>query len=444
MLRNFILVSLLAHLGSLAATQTVYGASFSSLRWYSLFAVFAFGCLHWVQDRQRILLSETIKLRLLIYLVAWAVTVINADYPLFSGLRYAGHAMILTFSLIFMPCVLRSDDAWKLLIPLKCILGIALALSYFNPVPLTIFDDPDLLRGIFGNPNALGHMSAVGCLLFLHGFVTDQDAYPRWAKLQGALAAFSGFVMLQSGARSSAMAFLCGFFVLYVFYKGRFSKYLMLAAVAVALAVLIAPGLSTQVGDFVFKRADTQSESIAERLTSSRIDAWEQSWDGFKQRPILGWGFGIDRNIDLSDWQGEWSSSGFTGRDPVNDVMYSLESGGLVGLSAYLFMLSLLLKAWFPARVRTPLEFALRQPNLRRLALAYDGYRLYFTLAVSLIALFEFDNTAYAVGNFFAALMWLSMGMALGYFAMVAAALQLPMAEPTAHVANRRTTFAGL
>lgn len=439
-LRNLFLVSLFAHFASLAATQTAYGTGFYSMRWYSLFALFGFGFLQWVANRRKLLLSDIIRWRVFIYLGLWGLTVIYAENPLFSGLRWAGHAMIVMSGLIFLPCVLRPKDTWKWLLALKLIVAVTLGYSYFYPVRLTVFDDPTLYRGIFGNPNALGHMSAVGCLLFWHGFLTARDT--RWAWLQGAVAVIAGVLMLQSGARSSIMAFLAGLTVLYVFYKANMSRYSMLAAVAAAFALLVVPDLWERASTFIFKHGGkAPSDALMDRLLFTRQSGWEQHWNGFLQRPLLGWGFGADRDANFSNWQGAWRSTGVVGRDPVNDVMYSLESGGLVGLLAYLFVITLIIKGWFTARVRAVLDFRFRQRDIGPMGQVYDAYRIFFCLCIALITVFEFDNTAMAAGNFFAALMWISMGMALGFYAMIATALQRPGAEPAKPLTFPRPTL---
>jgi O-antigen ligase len=240
-------------------------------------------------------------------------------------------------------------------------------------------------------------------------------------------------LLLRSGARSSIIAFLSGFCVLYVFHRARLSKYSILAAVVAALALILSPGYWDQLNALVFKHAEqAPSDELSDRLLFSRQSAWDAHWEGFLERPILGWGFGIDKDSYFSEWEGEWGSTAVTGRDPVNDVMYALESGGIIGLLAYLYMTALIVKAWLPAPVRALLEVQLRRPGFGSVAMAYETYQVFFCLAALLIGMFQFDNTAFAAGNFFAALFWVSMGTALAFSARIVSALQQPAAEAQA------------
>jgi len=430
LLRSLTLLSLFTYLATLAVTQTAYGESFSVLRWFSLFALAGFGGLNWVVGGQRSLRLNSVNICVLIYLVLWGLTVINGEYPLFSSYRWFAHAMIVVSALIFLPQVLRMTDASKVLLALKLIVAVILLVSYLKPASATKFDDPELYRGILGNPNALGHMAAVGCLLFLHGFLTQKGT--RWGQLQAAMAGLAGVLLLQSGARSSGVAFLGGFLFLYVFYKAYLSRYLMLAVVAASAAFAVVPDLPENVSHFVFKKATNTESTTLERLTLSRHAVWERNWKGFEERPLLGWGFGMDSDSNLSNWNGEWKAVGWTGRDTVNDIMYVLESGGVVGLFAYVFVLGLIFKAWIPGALRPMLRVRLRGPQGGHLASVYEVQKAFYCLTVLLMVMFEFDNTALSAGNFFSALFWASMGLSLGLYAMLMSSLRRPAPIPSA------------
>jgi O-antigen ligase len=408
---------------STAATQTAFGDRFSQLRWYSLFALTVFGAVAWIISPQRDLRLLSVNMRVAVYSALWGLTVVYSDYPMFSGFRLVAHLMIVVFGLVFLPQLLRLTDATRMLTILKLIVGIILVVSYFRPSPLTIYDDPDLYKGILGNANTLGHMSAVGCLLFFHGYLTGSDT--RWGKAQAGLAALAALLMMQSGARSSLVALVAGFFMLCFLYKERLSRYLVLGLLAGLAILALVPNVSQRISDFAFKhRLNVEYESTLDHLTFSRQDAWERSWDGFRQKPILGWGFGLDSDADVSNWTGKWTSLGVSGRDPVNDVMSALESGGVVGLAAYVALVALLMKGWFPAAVRAGLDAALKEPDAARVSRMYEAQKAYFCLSLMLIVLFEFDNTALAAGSFFAALLWVSLGLCVGFRAVLMAGIR--------------------
>jgi O-antigen ligase len=430
LLRSLTLLTLFIHLASLAATQTAYGAGFSMLRWISLFALAGFGGLNWIASGQRSLRLKSVNNRVLIYLALWGLTVVNAgEYFLFSGYRWVAHAAIVVATLVFLPGIIREKDVSKLLWALKLIVAVILVVSYFRPAPLTIFDVPNMYRGILGNANALGHMSAVGCLLFLHGYFTQKGRL--LGQLQAAMAGLAGILLIYSGARSSLVAFVGGFLVFYVFYKSRLSRYVVLGIVGVVVALVISPELSERISTFVIKHQEIKIDSITDRILFSRSSSWESHWEGFNDRPLLGWGFGVDKDSNLSGWTGDWTALGVVGRDPVNDIMYSLESGGIVGLFAYLFMLSLIFKAWIPRTLRSMFDTELRQPGYELLASTYEAWKVFYSLTVLLIVMFELDNTALAAGNFFAALFWVSLSLSMWLCAMLMSSLRRPAPIPS-------------
>jgi O-antigen ligase/polysaccharide polymerase Wzy-like membrane protein len=434
MFRNLALLSLLTHMVATAATQTAFGNSFSQLRWVSLFALTVLGAVAWITSPQRDLRLLSVNMRVAAYSALWGLTVIYSEHAVFAGYRLVAHLMIVVFGLVFLPQLLRLTDAPRMLTILKLIIGIILVVSYFRPAPLTIYDDPDLYKGILGNANTLGHMSAVGCLLFFHGYLTGSDT--RWGRVQAGLAGLAALLMMQSGARSSLAAFVAGLFMLCFLYRERLSRHLVLMLLAGLAVIALVPNVPQRISDFAFKhRVNVEFESTLDHLTFSRQEAWERSWDGFMQKPILGWGFGLDSDADLSNWMGAWTSLGVTGRDPVNDVMSTLESGGVVGLVAYVAIMALLSKGWFPLAVRTSFDGAVKQPEGTRVLQMYEAQKAYFCLSLMLIVLFEFDNTALAAGSFFAALLWVSLGLCVGFRALLMAGIRRsipigPLHEP--------------
>jgi len=432
MFRNLALLSLLTHMVSTAATQTSFGESFSQLRWISLFALTVTGAVAWITTPPRDLRLLSVNLRVVAYSALWGLTVIYSDHPLFSGYRLAAHLMIVVFGLVFLPQLLRLSDAPRTLMTLKLMVGVILVVSYFRPAPLTIYDDPELYKGILGNANTLGHMSAVGCLLFFHGYLTASDT--RGGKAQAGLAALAALLMTQSGARSSLAAFVAGVGIMCFLYRERLSRHIILGLLAGLVVIVVIPNVPQRISNFALKyKLNGNYESTLDHLTYSRQDAWERSWDGFKQKPILGWGFGLDSDADLSNWTGAWTSLGVSGRDPVNDVMSSLESGGIVGLAAYLALLTLLVKGWFPATMRTALDGPSKQPDGVRVLRMYDAQKAYFCLSLMLMVLFEFDNTALAAGSFFSGLLWISLGLCIGFRALLMAGIRRTLPAVPSH-----------
>lgn len=212
MLRSLTLFWLVVHLASLAASQTVYGTAFFSLRWISLGALTTVGGAWWLLQKRKAVRLDFVKLRVFLYLVAWTVTVIASDHPLFSGYRLAAHSMVIVTALVFLPEVLRTRDYTFIILALKVIIATVLVVSYLRPAPLTVFDSPDWFRGILGNANSLGHMAAVGVVLFVHGYFSVPSRVQQ--VLHAIMAALAFALLVDSHARSSFIAAFAGLAVL--------------------------------------------------------------------------------------------------------------------------------------------------------------------------------------------------------------------------------------
>ena len=406
LLRSIAIFWLLVPLASLAASQTEFGAAFYSMRWISLGACAASAWLSWMSTKTVRL--GFVKFRVAIYLAAWTITVLASDHPLFSSYRFGVHSAIVVTTLIFLPEIMRLREYSVLLVSLKVMIAVILVVSYLRPAPMTGFDNPEYFRGILGNPNAFGHMAAVGAILFVHGFLTASNAL--WRQVNGGLAALALVLLVNSGARSSFIAASAGFFVLYFYYRERLSNYVMLAVVGGLLALIALPSLPAEILRRVFKHDILEnSDNVWDQLAASRHSVWERHIEGFLQRPLAGWGFGVDADTNLTGWNGEFASTGFTGRDPVNDTLYSLESGGVIGVMAYFLLVALLFRAWrSKSEPRNPAmadESFIRDQGLKK-----QLHVAFLALACAMAVLFQFDNTALAAGNFFAALFWVTLG----------------------------------
>lgn len=403
------LLSLYIHLLSLAATQTVYGQPFSMLRWSSLAAMGIFGFLNFTMGR----LHKTVPIGLVgkvaLYISLWGLTVLDSDFPLFSSYRWVAHALIVAGGLVLAPAALGPRHAVWLLNGVRALVALVLVISYFAPADRTVFDDPNLYRGVLGNPNALGHLAAVGVLLFAHATLTTSVKFLRAFYIFVMI--ISGVLVVISGARSSMLALGAGLGSLLLFYNLRLSKWSLVGLTALSGAFLAFPDLPQTIMSIVLKREmEGYDSSALDKITSSRQEVWQRHLNAFQERPLLGWGFGLDKDADMTNWTGELSALGVTGRDPTNDLLYCLEMGGVVGVFAYVFILSVIRDAW-PSRRERSVESASSKNGLFTLELAHCQ-KCFLCIAVLLIVLFEFDNTALAAGNFFAALLWTSLGAA--------------------------------
>lgn len=400
----------------------MFGYLFFSLRWGSLGMLIAFSALSWLAIPRKVVHLDSVKQRVALYLFAWSITVIMSDYATFSGLRLAAHAMVLVPVMILIPECLRVRDYALILKGVMVIVGSILLVSALGGGGPTGSAVHGWYSGIVGNANAFGHMAAVGLVLFTHAFLSSPRGTRR--KIFAALALLSVVLLLKSYARSSALAAVIGLGVLYLFYRAQISRYVALAATAVALALVAVPNFAEQISERVFKHdiANRLDNTALGRLLVSREAVFEQQIEGFRERPLVGWGFGVDSDTDLSLWQGEFQSTGFTGRDPVNDTLYTLETGGVVGFLAYAALVALLVGAW------TQRRFAAAAMRTDRCSVLYIAF---LSLASMLAVLFQLDGTALAAGNFFAVLLWLSIGCVTGLSVLVRAEARRRVRRPT-------------
>lgn len=330
-----------------------------------------------------------------------------SDHQSFSGLRYAAHAAILIPMMVLIPGVMTLRDFGHLLNVFMAICFFILAGSIALSSPQPTMSPHGWYRGIVGNPNALGHFSAIGLLLFSHAFLSSNRLLKR--RIFGGLALLAFAMLLWSYARSSAIAAFVGLAVLYVFHRSAVSKNFAIAFGSLGISLIFIPGLLEALEKRIVKHDVIDSSSnLADRILQSRSFVFERSLEAFWERPIFGWGFGVDADTDLATWSGQLTSTGFTGRDPVNDMLYTLETGGVIGFFAYFLLLALILRVWRQRHGAKVL--AVIEPEGHGLARHYVAF---LSLTVTLAVLFQFDNTALAAGNFFGVLFWLSLGCSL-------------------------------
>lgn len=410
MIRKLTLAFLLLYLFALMATQTIYGAAFFGVRWFALAGFAVLSALEWLSSPVRNVVTTMIQWRLSIYLVAWSLTVAMSDFQVFSLYRLLAHIMLLVPALLFLPSVFRLKQYTHLLRGLKLIVGIALLLCVAGLESSQGASPHGWYEGAFGNANALGHSAAIGIVLFTHSFI---NARPGPIKLSFAiLIGLAVYLLLASFARSSFIAAFVGLGVLCYYYLPSLSRYVAgLFAVGI-FSLMLFPGFSDAISGRILKHGGISATSSAfQQIIYSREVAFNAHIDGFLSRPWTGWGFGVDADTDLTGWQGEFSSVGFVGRDPVNDTLFTLESGGVVGFAAYLWILLLFRRA-FPSRSAVNYHF---HPK-HRYSLDAELLNLqiaYLAAGLALVVLFQFDNTALAAGNLLAALLWIFLGAAL-------------------------------
>jgi len=420
-----VLVSLLFYIGTLAATQTIYGGGYMTLRWTALGSLTLVSFFYWLlgrSPRKDRVGNQRDPVVVFIYLGATLLSVATAENFEFSGLRWMTQGMLILSCMVFLRGTFNPEKIKDLLLPLKVISLMLLLISLLFPAPLTIYENP-YFRGAMGDSNSLGHVAAICALVFFQGAMPARKR--SWKFGQLAVAGFAFVILIRSGARSSAAAFLVGF-MLINFYFGLTRSLLTKAAVFLLAAFILAsPMIHSKVMHFVAKderRYDHSSLSdplreagkkglLPSSMFATRERLWSEGWEGFTRRPFLGWGFGANADIARA-WSIRPTGMGMT-RDITNDLLFILEGSGLIGFLAYLGLIFFILLQ-FPSRQQTfMLRQGFRKGMLDEVTLSRSYvHAQFYMLSVSLFVLFLFDGSAFSAGSLISAIFWISAGAA--------------------------------
>ena len=408
---RILIFALSLYLGTLAIAQTAYGGGFMNARWIALSLLLTIAAACWFLTKpQHAKVSANSTTIVLIYLSMTFLSVVTAENPLFSGLKWVSHAAMVVIFLVFLWQSLNLKQIREALTVLKWVVAALLILSWLKPTSAVRSQDIELFRGAFGSPNSMGQVAAIGCLLFLHGFLTKKTGWLRRAEIFMACAA--AWLVWSSGARSAMVALISGLGLMSYFYPHKMrGKVLFVTLLAGGLALTM-PNLPKAITGFVV-RGHTETKPLSEQIFRTRSSVWTAAWEGFKKRPVFGWGFGAEDNI-AKEWQPKFTALGLASRDSVNDTLISLESTGVVGLMAYILLVILAIKQ-IPTRRERLLLRAIHAPPAvsRETGLsAYHNHAVAFIIAGTLLVTVQFDNTALSAGNFVSVTLWLCVALA--------------------------------
>lgn len=448
-----IFLGFLFYIGTLAATYTIHGGRFMALRWLALLMFTAVSALYWLFRGARLgaKSGSSGPLWVLVYLGATLISVAAAENMVFSGLKWLTQAVLLLTCMIFLRGNSVLETSNRILLVLKLVTGALLFLSILNPARMTI-SDVEYYRGAMGDPNSMGHLAAICALIYLHGAITGQKKWWRIIQLIGATVGIE--ILFLSGARSSMLLFLMGVVLINFYYgitRNLLRSFFVKSAIFISIAVLLLFGgptlsaLHSRAMGFIIKDSSHAEGPTMKKLFSTRERLWTDAWEGFKRRPILGWGFGANADI-TSDWSISLTARD-TIRDVTNDALFILEGSGLVGFLGYLGLMIAVIKQcptreqmW---RLRNSRKIGIR--TRRRLFSAYhsilkrpmpeqeiiserrtecevgleslqlpgdDDHAIMYILSISGLFLFLSDYSAFSAGSIISAIFWMSAGTA--------------------------------
>jgi len=259
--------------------------------------------------------------------------------------RMEGYVTLVHFFLYFLVAgsVLITEKLWNRY--LWTIIGVAVAVGMvaFAQVGGFVEHRYGGIRadGTLGNATYMAVYMLFSAFLTMLLFARTDTSKRRWLRyaFPGLILLFS-YLLIQTATRGTTLALAVGIFVatMYILLFGKNQQVLRKVAFGGLLAVVLLTGTFVAVKDQEF----VKDNLILKRLSSisleegqTRFTIWGMAVEGFKERPILGWGQGNFNYVFNQQYkpslyaQEQWF-------DRVhNIVMDWLIAGGILGFVAY-------------------------------------------------------------------------------------------------------------
>ena len=257
---------------------------------------------------------------------------------LISHLHLAAYFLVLA-------SVFKTEIEWRRFLYAVSASGAVMAVyGYLQAFGITAISVQSGLRvdGSFGNASYMAVFMLFNVFIAVYLFATEKK---NWLKaIFAAMVILGAPVVFLTATRGAILGLVGGFIVLAVLLAVLMKdKAIRTAAISVVLGViiLISGFLLAQNREFVAKNyvlSRFANLTFAERTIQSRFTIWGMSFEGFKERPILGWGLDNYNQIFNKYYQPSlWLQEPWFDRSH-NIVFDWLASSGILGLLAYLSM----------------------------------------------------------------------------------------------------------
>jgi O-antigen ligase/tetratricopeptide (TPR) repeat protein len=258
---------------------------------------------------------------------------------------------LLAYLLVLVSFV-KTEKMWQKL--LQTSVGVSILIGFWGLFQFfgkfTSIQSGHRLDGSFGNASYL----AIYMLfhIFITAFLLSRYQGQKFVKwLYAAIIAFQTFILFFTATRGTILALVGGLLItlvlVLIFERERLRLRKISAGLLLLLVVLGGLFVSLRESDFV-KGIDPlrrlASISLNEKTTASRFLIWEMAYEGFKEKPIFGWGqenfiFVFEKYYNPAMYAQEpWF-------DRAHNVFFDwLIAGGALGILAYLslFVISLI------------------------------------------------------------------------------------------------------
>lgn len=203
-----------------------------------------------------------------------------------------------------------------------------------------IKDDVSQLSSTLGNPIYLSVYAMINLFLGIF-FIFLQDGWRK--KIAIFFSVFNFIIMLWGASRGVFLAFGLSIllFIIFLLFKIRQKRIKYIFGALLLIIIIFFILLPTQADKEWIKKMPTIIQRMAgwQASSSERIDTWEIAWQGFIERPILGWGwenFNVVFNKYYLPYYLRYSFLNTWFDHSHNQMMDFLVLTGILGTTAYL------------------------------------------------------------------------------------------------------------
>lgn len=262
-----------------------------------------------------------------------------SNYERMEGL--VGHLHLLVYFLMLIS-VLKADADWWAFFHVSFLANIFV--DFYALLQLlgkvAIHQGSTRVDATLGNATYMAVYLLFHLFFLVYFFLKTKSAV--WRSAYAALFILDAFLLYETATRGAILGFLGGFvlFAVILGFRGQKRVYKLSAAALVAFVFILIVSFY-----FIKNTSWVQQNpvlgrfaalSLSEQTTQSRLIIWQMAINGWKERPILGWGLEnfnlvFNKYYDPRLWQQEpWF-------DRAHNVIFDyLISGGIFGLLSYL------------------------------------------------------------------------------------------------------------
>ncbi len=236
---------------------------------------------------------------------------------------------------------LNKEKLWKIFFNIS--LGVSFFVAIYGLLQLTgtlaIHQSDVRLDATLGNASYLAIYMVFHIFIALWLFLKDRNWY-RWFYIP--VTVLETVILYYTATRGAILGFVGGLFLsLLIISLFSESKKIKIAAVSFIGAIVLFAGVFFLVKDSDFVRHSPvlsrfSSISMSDLGTQSRFVVWKISWEGFKEKPIFGWG-PENYNLVFNKYYEPvlWAQEPWF--DRAHNVFFDkLTTSGILGLLAYL------------------------------------------------------------------------------------------------------------